>query len=91
MIYQDVLHSIEKIKNVLLFFKTYDVGHKGKATGVIYSPGAIFTSSTDNTIKVLEPNLSPAAITTINDHSAPVTRVNRSNIYMWIVRFNFEW
>lgn len=82
MIYQDVLHSIEKIKNVLLFFKTYDVGHKGKATGVIYSPGAIFTSSTDNTIKVLEPNLSPAAITTINDHSAPVTRVNRSNIYM---------
>lgn len=59
--------------------KTYDVGHKGKATGVIYSPGAIFTSSTDNTIKVLEPNLSPAAITTINDHTAPVTRLAYQN------------
>lgn len=59
--------------------KTYDVGHKGKATGVIYSPGAIFTSSTDNTIKVLEPNLSPAAITTINDHTAPVTRLTYQN------------
>nr|XP_022313045.1 uncharacterized protein LOC111118050 [Crassostrea virginica] len=53
---------------------TFDVGHKGKATGVVYTPGALFSCSTDSTIKVLEPSVNPEAYTTIKDHTAAVTR-----------------
>lgn len=81
----------EKIKNVLFFFKTYDVGYKGKVTGVIYFLGVIFISLIDNIIKVLEFNLSFVVIIIINDYIVLVIRVNRLNIYMWIVRLNFEW
>ncbi|XP_062593768.1 uncharacterized protein LOC134255270 [Saccostrea cucullata] len=54
--------------------QTFDVGHSGKATGVIYTPGAIFSCSTDNTIKVLDPTLNPEPLTIITEHTADVSR-----------------
>lgn len=60
----------------------YDVGYKGKVTGVIYFLGVIFISLIDNIIKVLEFNLSFVVIIIINDYIVLVIRVNRLNIYM---------
>ena len=45
-------------------------------TGIIYTPGALFTCSTDNTIKVLEPSLNPGTINTITGHKGEVARVS---------------
>ena len=45
-------------------------------TGIVYTPGALFTCSTDNTIKVLEPNLNPGTINTITGHQGEVARVS---------------
>ena len=45
-------------------------------TGIVYTPGALFTCSTDNTIKVLEPSLNPGTINTITGHQGEVARVS---------------
>ena len=62
----------------MYYFQSYDVGHSGKVTGIIYSPGALFTCCTDTTIKILEPSLNPGTISTIKDHDGEVARVIRS-------------
>ncbi|XP_076441175.1 F-box/WD repeat-containing protein 9-like [Babylonia areolata] len=57
----------------------YDVGHKYKMTGVIHTEGAIYTSSNDQTVKVLEPSLDPQTITTLEKHDSGVAGVAYQN------------
>ncbi|XP_021353870.1 F-box/WD repeat-containing protein 9-like [Mizuhopecten yessoensis] len=59
--------------------ESYDVGHSGKVTGVHYTTGALFTCSTDKTIKVLEPNRNPGVITTLDSHRGEVARLSYQN------------
>jgi len=52
------------------------VGHKKSfVSGVIRTPGALFTSSFDGTIKILEPTRQPSLITELRPHDGEVTRV----------------
>lgn len=44
-------------------------------TGVVHTAGAIYTSSNDKTIKVLEPSVNPQAIVTLQKHDSGVARV----------------
>ena len=75
------LFSYEKIFiTEILSFQTYDVGHTGKATGIVYTHGALFTCSTDKTIRVLEPNRNPGVIHTITSHEAEVAGVSSTII-----------
>ncbi|ESP00523.1 hypothetical protein LOTGIDRAFT_83319, partial [Lottia gigantea] len=62
------LHLINTTHGDFNMVATYDVGHTGKLTGVQRTPGSIFTSSSDNTIKVLQPTLNPTAMTTLKHH-----------------------
>ena len=55
--------------------QTYNVGHTDKLTGVIHTEGAIYTSSNDKTVKVLEPSRDPAPITTLEKHNSGVAGV----------------
>ena len=59
----------------VLSLQTFETGHKGKVTGVVYTDGGIFTSSTDATVKVLEPTLDPQALTTLTTHNEAVAGV----------------
>lgn len=43
--------------------QTFDFGHKSKLTCIKHSLGALFTSSTDRHIRVMEPTLNPKQIT----------------------------
>lgn len=56
-------------------FQTFDVGHIQKMTGVVHTGGGIFTCSSDFQIKVLEPSMDLAAITTLTAHTGEVTNV----------------
>ncbi|KAL5020928.1 hypothetical protein ScPMuIL_000083 [Solemya velum] len=57
------------------FVQKYDMGYNGKLTGIIYTLGALFTCSTDHTIKVSEPNMDPAHIRTLKTHNGDVAQV----------------
>lgn len=46
-------------------FKTYDVGHKNKITGIQFSMGSLITCSADRTIRISEPTDNPRTIHTI--------------------------
>lgn len=59
--------------------KTFDVGHAEKVTGICYTPGALFTCSTDSKIKILEPNLDPGVINTLSVHNGAVARLSVQN------------
>ncbi|KAH9498495.1 hypothetical protein Btru_007650 [Bulinus truncatus] len=67
------------MEKCLSFFQTYDVGHTEKMTGVIYTPGAIFTSSGDKTIKVLEPTREPNIITSMTAHKKEIAEIDYKN------------
>ena len=56
--------------------QTVDVGHTGRLTGVVHTDGGIFTCSTDNSVKVVDPVLEPSIIAQLNVHAAPVARVS---------------
>lgn len=56
-------------------FQTFDVGHVQKMTGVVHTGGGVFTCSSDFQIKVLEPSMDPATITTLTAHTGDVTNV----------------
>ena len=45
-------------------------------TSVINTLGVTFTSSTDKTIKVLEPSVKPSVISTLSKQTAEVARVS---------------
>ncbi|XP_033738875.1 F-box/WD repeat-containing protein 9-like [Pecten maximus] len=59
--------------------QSYDVGHTGKVTGVHYTTGALFTCSTDKTVKVLEPSRNPEVISTLDSHKGEVARLSFQN------------
>ena len=65
--------------------QTYNVGHKGKLTGLVTSAGATFTSSGDKSIRVLEPTRDPAPMATINVHRKEVAKVNNKYILFLLV------
>ncbi|KAK3091231.1 hypothetical protein FSP39_018130 [Pinctada imbricata] len=69
------IHLYDATLGQFEFIQTYDVGHTGKATGIIYTPGALFTCSTDKTIKILEPSRNPGPIQTLTAHDAEVARI----------------
>lgn len=56
--------------------QTVDVGHTDRLTGVVYTDGGIFTCSTDNMVKVVDPVLEPSIIADLTSHTAPVARVS---------------
>lgn len=74
-----LLHLIDANDGDFSVVETYNVGHSGKITGVHQTTGALFTCSTDNTIKVLEPNADPGPITTLKKHTAEVASMDYSN------------
>jgi len=53
----------------------YDVGHQKIVSGVVRTPGALFTSSFDGIVKVLEPTREPSLITELSPHDGEVARV----------------
>jgi hypothetical protein len=57
-------------------FQTYDTGHHGKLSSVLYNYGSIITCSTDKTVRIMEPCLNPANIHTLKAHDAEVAGVS---------------
>jgi len=53
----------------------YDIGHEKNVSGVVRTLGALFTSSFDGTVKVLEPTREPSVITELCPHDGEVSRV----------------
>lgn len=51
------------------------MSHTEKITGVINTPGAIFTCSGDRTVKVLEPTKEPEVIATLSVHNKEIAKV----------------
>ena len=77
-----LIHLIDTTDGDFNIVETYDVGHKGKVTDIIQTTGALFTCSTDKTVKVLEPCLSPAqpkVITTLEQHIADMASITFQN------------
>ena len=56
----------------------------GKVTGIIYTRGALYTSSTDRTVKVLEPSHDPDTINTLTSHSGDVAGVSTINVVCFL-------
>ncbi|KAH9498493.1 hypothetical protein Btru_007648 [Bulinus truncatus] len=73
------LHLHDGTQDVFQYIGTYNVGHTEKMTGVIYTPGAIFTSSGDKTIKVLEPTREPNIITSLTVHKKEIAKIDYKN------------
>jgi len=60
--------------------ETYKVGHLSKVTGIRHTPGAIYTSSLDRTIRVLEPSLNPDTMTTLTqDQRGAIAGIDFNN------------
>lgn len=59
--------------------QTVDVGHTGRLTGVVHTDGGIFTCSTDNSVKLVDPVLEPSVIANLTTHAAPVARISYNN------------
>ncbi|KAL8583492.1 hypothetical protein ACOMHN_056302 [Nucella lapillus] len=58
---------------------SYDVGHRDKMTGVVHTQGAVYTSSNDKTVRVLDPGLDPRPITTLGKHDSGVAGIAYQN------------
>ncbi|XP_046353585.1 F-box/WD repeat-containing protein 9-like [Haliotis rufescens] len=76
---QGFLHLMDTANGAFDLVEKYDVGHKGKLTGVVHTLGAVYTSSTDHTIKVLEPSRNPGVIATLTSHLDGVTGISYQN------------
>ncbi|XP_052255967.1 F-box/WD repeat-containing protein 9-like isoform X2 [Dreissena polymorpha] len=55
---------------------TFDVGHKGRLTGLVHTDGGVFTGCSDSSVKVLEPSTDPSVIASLSAHSGEVTRIS---------------
>lgn len=75
-----LLHHGSALEVVVYLFKTFNVGHTQKITGIIHTCGALFTCSTDKTVKVLEPNFNPGLISNLSDITAEVAEVRLYSI-----------
>ncbi|KAK6180165.1 hypothetical protein SNE40_012361 [Patella caerulea] len=73
------LHLMDATYGNFTTVAKYDVGHKDKLTGVKHTRGAVFTSSSDFHVNVLEPNLNPSPITTLKKHNGDVTGISYLN------------
>ncbi|XP_041359838.1 F-box/WD repeat-containing protein 9-like [Gigantopelta aegis] len=58
---------------------TYEVGHLGKVTGIVSTRGALYTCSTDRTVKILEPTRNPDTINTLTSHTGDVAGISYQN------------
>jgi len=54
----------------------FDVGHSKHISSVIRTLGAVFTSSFDGTVKILEPTRYPAVISSVCPGDGEVSRVS---------------
>lgn len=59
--------------------QTYDVGHKGKITDIINTLGALYTCSTDATIKISQPHHKPDTMCTLTPHNCDITALDLQN------------
>ncbi|GFV50224.1 hypothetical protein TNCV_621371 [Trichonephila clavipes] len=59
-------HVIDPTEQSFELALTYKTGHKQKVTGIENSLGSIITSSTDKSIRVLQPNIDPEPIAVLN-------------------------
>jgi len=60
---------------VTMMWQEYDVGHKKMVSGVIRTPGALFTCSFDGSVKVLEPTRQPSLITDLHPSDKEIGKV----------------
>lgn len=73
------IHLYDTTHGSFEIVQSYDVGHTGKVTGIQYNTGALFTCSTDRTIKILEPTRNPGVISTLDTHKGEVARLSYQN------------
>ncbi|XP_064624803.1 F-box/WD repeat-containing protein 9-like isoform X2 [Lineus longissimus] len=73
------LHLVDASDVKFDLIKTYDPGHVGKLTGVLYNYGSIMSCSTDRTVRIMEPCLNPGNIHTIKSHDAEVAKISWQN------------
>ncbi|XP_013079275.2 F-box/WD repeat-containing protein 9-like isoform X1 [Biomphalaria glabrata] len=73
------LHLHDGTEDVFQYIGTYNVGHTEKMTGLITTPGAIFTCSGDKSIKVLDPTREPTSIASINVHKKEIAKIDYKN------------
>ncbi|XP_046544819.1 F-box/WD repeat-containing protein 9-like [Haliotis rubra] len=76
---QGFLHLLDTSHGAFDLVEKFDVGHKSKLTGVTHNLGAVYTCSTDHTVKVLEPSRDPGVIATLNSHLDGVTGISYQN------------
>ncbi|XP_076347040.1 F-box/WD repeat-containing protein 9-like isoform X2 [Tachypleus tridentatus] len=90
---QGWIHLIDPTNEKFEIVQSYHTGHSGKITGIQYSLGSIITSSTDRTIRVLEPCANPEVIavlpgcgevTGVSLHNHTLLSADSDNsIYIW--------
>ncbi|XP_059149368.1 F-box/WD repeat-containing protein 9-like [Physella acuta] len=73
------LHLHDGTEGVFQYAGFYNVSHTEKITGVINTPGAIFTCSGDRTVKVLEPTKEPDVIATLSVHNKEIAKIDYRN------------
>ncbi|XP_048848132.1 F-box/WD repeat-containing protein 9 [Brienomyrus brachyistius] len=65
-----ILHTFSLQNGSLRAVSQFDVGHRSLVTGVHRSPGALYTCSSDRTIKVHLPSAPPRTLCTLHRQSA---------------------
>ncbi|KAG8187509.1 hypothetical protein JTE90_022902 [Oedothorax gibbosus] len=68
-------HVIDPTHQAFELSQSYETGHKFKVTGIQHSLGSVITSSTDKTIRILEPNVNPKPIAVLNC-SAEISKIS---------------
>lgn len=69
--------------------QTYDFGHKNKLTCIKHSLGALFTSSTDRNIRVMEPTLQPKQIVCFDPKLGEIACMDFCNSILTCAGSNF--
>ncbi|XP_026217090.1 LOW QUALITY PROTEIN: F-box/WD repeat-containing protein 9 [Anabas testudineus] len=64
-----MLHSFSMETGTLKPLSQFDVGHTALVTGIHRSPGSLYTSSSDRTVKVHIPSAPPRTLCTLHHHA----------------------